>query len=80
METVFTCGAQMDPLDEHGQKIRKIYGPSKLAFGHPGAGGSHGMGDPESGISFAYVMNQMNLSVMPGEKCAEMVDALFSEM
>ena len=78
--TVFTCGAQMDPLDEHGWKIRRIYGPSKLAFGHPGAGGSHGMGDPASGISFAYVMNQMNLSVMPGEKCAEMVDALFSEM
>lgn len=78
--TVFTCGAQMDPLDEDGQKLRRIYGPSKLAFGHPGAGGSHGMGDPESGVSFAYVMNQMNLSVMPGEKCAEMVDALFSEM
>lgn len=78
--TVFTCGAQMDPLDEHGRKIRRIYGPSKLAFGHPGAGGSHGMADPASGVSFAYVMNQMNLSVMPGEKCADMVDALFSEM
>ena len=36
--------------------------------------------DPASGVSFAYVMNQMNLSVMPGEKCADMVDALFSEM
>jgi CubicO group peptidase (beta-lactamase class C family) len=78
--TVFTCGAQQDPLDGHGRKIRKIYGPSITAFGHPGAGGSHGLGDPETGISFAYVMNQMNLSVMPGIKCAEMVDALFSEM
>jgi CubicO group peptidase (beta-lactamase class C family) len=78
--TVFTCGAQMDPLDENGRKIRSLYGPSKRAFGHPGAGGSHGMGDPASGVSFAYVMNQMNLSVMPGEKCADMVDALFSEM
>lgn len=76
--TVFTCGAQQDPLDESGHKIRHIYGPSVTAFGHPGAGGSHGMGDPASGVSFAYVMNQMNLSVMPGLKCVEMIDALFS--
>ena len=78
--TVFTCGAQMDPLDANGRKIRQIYGNSKLAFGHPGAGGSHAMGDPATGISFAYTMNQMNLSVMPGVKCQEMIDALFSEM
>ncbi|MES2658552.1 MAG: serine hydrolase domain-containing protein [Verrucomicrobiota bacterium] len=77
--TVFTCGAQLDPLDDSGKKIRSIYGPSISAFGHPGAGGSHAFGDPLSGISFAYVMNQMNLGVMPGEKCLEMVDALFSE-
>lgn len=78
--TVFTCGAQMDPLDENGRKIRHIYGNSKLAFGHPGAGGSHAMGDPATGISFAYTMNQMNLSVMPGVKCQDMIDALFSEI
>ncbi len=77
--TVFTCGAQQDPLDASGLKLRKIYGPSISAFGHPGAGGSHGFGDPETGISFGYVMNQMNLSVMPGLKCVDMVDALFSE-
>lgn len=78
--TVFTCGAQQDPLDGDGRKIRKVYGPSVSAFGHPGAGGSHAFGDPETGISFAYVMNQMNLSVMPGLKCVDMVDALFSEI
>jgi CubicO group peptidase (beta-lactamase class C family) len=77
--TVFTCGAQQDPLDEAGHKIRHLYGPSVSAFGHPGAGGSHAFGDPETGISFAYVMNQMDLSVMPGVKCLEMVEALFSE-
>ncbi len=77
--TLFTCGAQQDPHDESGQKTRQIYGPSFSAFGHPGAGGSHGFGDPETGISFAYVMNQMELSVMPGVKCMEMVAALFSE-
>lgn len=78
--TVFTCGAQQDPLDVTGQKLRRIYGSSLSAFGHPGAGGSHGFGDPQTGISFAYVMNQMDLSVMPGAKCLEMVDALFSEI
>lgn len=77
--TTFTCGGQQDPLDESGRKIRQIYGPSLSAFGHPGAGGSHGLADPATGISFAYVMNQMDLSVMPGLKCLEMVDALFSE-
>jgi len=78
--TVFTCGAQQDPCDAGGRKIRKTYGSSVAAFGHPGAGGSHALGDPQSGISFAYVMNQMNLSVMPGLKCREMVEALFSEV
>jgi CubicO group peptidase (beta-lactamase class C family) len=75
--TVFTCGAQQDPLDGEGRKIRQIYGPSLAAFGHPGAGGSHGLGDPASGIAFAYVMNQMNVSVMPGVKCLELVEAVF---
>lgn len=78
--TAFTCGAQQDPLDAVGKKLRQLYGPSLSAFGHPGAGGSHGLGDPETGISFAYVMNQMDLSVMPGVKCVEMVEALFSEL
>ena len=77
--TAFTCGAQQDPLDAAGLKLRQLYGPSFSAIGHPGAGGSHGFGDPETGISFAYVMNQMDLSVMPGLKCVELVQALFSE-
>lgn len=75
--TVFTCGAQMDPVDADGRKIRHIHGPAKCAFGHPGAGGSHGLANPQSGVSFAYVMNQMNLNVMPGDMCLEMVEALF---
>lgn len=75
--TVFTCGAQQDPCDAAGRKISRIYGPSLAAFGHPGAGGSHGLGDPATGISFAYVMNQMDVSMMPGVKCLELVEALF---
>lgn len=75
--TAFTCGCQRDPLDAGGNKTRHLYGTSPDAFGHPGAGGSHAFGDPSTGISFAYTMNQMELSVMPGKKCTDLVDALF---
>lgn len=76
-ETVFTCGCQKDPVDATGRKKRHLYGTSIEAFGHPGAGGSHAFGDPENGLSFAYVMNQMELSVFPGPKSTDMIDALF---
>ncbi len=33
------------------------------SFGHPGAGGSLGCADPESGVAFGYVMNKMNPGV-----------------
>lgn len=75
-ETAFTGGCQKDPVDAEGRKKRTLYGKSTAAFGHPGAGGSHGFGDPGSGLSFAYVMNQMELSVMPGERCMGLVDRL----
>lgn len=75
-ETAFTCGCQKDPVDAMGEKKRKVYGESLESFGHPGAGGSHGYGDPAGGISFAYVMNQMELSVMPGVRCAGLVERL----
>lgn len=78
-QTVFTCGCQRDPLDADGRKSRHLYGPSITAFGHPGAGGSHAFGDPEHGLSFAYVMNQMIMSVMPGLKCQKLVEAMYRE-
>jgi CubicO group peptidase (beta-lactamase class C family) len=34
-------------------------GPGRAAFGHFGAGGSLGFCDPEKGVAFGYVMNQM---------------------
>lgn len=76
----YTCGCQQDPEDENGQKMRQLYGPHSGAFGHPGAGGSHAFADPHTGLSFAYVMNQMALSVMPGIRSTRMVDALFANL
>jgi CubicO group peptidase (beta-lactamase class C family) len=48
------------------------------SFGHPGAGGSHAFADPENKISFAYVMNQMEQSLLPNEKSSRLVDALYA--
>ena len=75
--TSFAVGCQLDPLDASGVKLRSLFGPSPEGFGHPGAGGSHAFGDPDSGISFGYVMNQMELSVMPGRRSTVLVDALY---
>ena len=77
--TSFSCGFQFDPIDAFGKKFRSHYGSSNNAFGHPGAGGSHAFGDPDTGLSFAYTMNQMELDVLPNEKCISMVRALYGE-
>ena len=56
---------------------QRLFGPSSNAFGHPGAGGSHAFADPENKISFAYVMNQMEQSLLPNEKSLRLVDAIY---
>jgi CubicO group peptidase (beta-lactamase class C family) len=74
----FGPGVMLDPADAGtGEKLRATFGPSPRAFGHPGAGGSLAFADPERGISFAYVMNQMEASVLPGEKALGLVEALY---
>ena len=55
----------------------RLFGPSRASFGHPGAGGSHAIADPENKFAFAYVMNQMEQSVLPNEKSLRLVDAIY---
>jgi CubicO group peptidase (beta-lactamase class C family) len=57
---------------------RRIFGKSMSAFGHPGAGGSHAFADPENKIAFAYVMNQMEQSVLPNDKSLRLIDAIYA--
>ncbi len=79
LDTSFSAGFMMDPLDLSGKKIRSLLGPSPRAFGHPGAGGSLGFADPENRIGFGYVMNQMESGVLPGDRARKIVDSLYSE-
>jgi CubicO group peptidase (beta-lactamase class C family) len=53
-----------------------MFGSSWKAFGHPGAGGCIAFADPENRIAVAYVMNQMEQSLLPTEKSLRLVDAI----
>ena len=76
--TAFAAGVMHDPLDALGRKLRQLFGPSPKAFGQPGAGGSHAFCDPENGVAFAYVMNQMDPGVMPNDKALDIVAAIYA--
>lgn len=71
--TAFSAGFMKDGPDSE----RRIFGPSTLAFGHPGAGGSHAFADPENSLAFAYVMNQMEQQILPNDKSLRLVDAIY---
>jgi CubicO group peptidase (beta-lactamase class C family) len=71
--TAFSAGFMKDPRNA----VRRMFGPSPNAFGHPGAGGSQVFADPENRISFAYVMNQMEQSLLPNEKSLRLVEAVY---
>jgi CubicO group peptidase (beta-lactamase class C family) len=73
--TAFSAGFMKDAPGSP----RRIFGPSSSAFGHPGAGGSNAFADPENGIGVAYVMNQMEQSLLPNEKSGRLVDEIYSQ-
>jgi CubicO group peptidase (beta-lactamase class C family) len=71
--TAFSAGFMKDSKSAR----RRIFARSTSSFGHPGAGGSHAFADPENTISFAYVMNQMEQSLLPNDKSLRLVDAIY---
>jgi CubicO group peptidase (beta-lactamase class C family) len=55
-------------------------GVGPKAFGHAGAGGSLAFADPEAGLAFGYVMNQMQLGMTGDQRTATLVAATYSSL
>lgn len=75
LPTAFSAGFMKDPSIAE----KRFFGLSPSAFGHPGAGGSHAFADPENGIAFAYLMNQMEQSLLPNAKSMRLVEATYAQ-
>ena len=56
------------------------FGPNPGAFGHPGMGGSLGFADPEAGVGFGYVMNQMRLGILVDDRAGKLIDAVYASL
>ena len=57
------------------------FGPGTNTFGHNGSGGSLGLLDPDAGISFGYVMNQMSWGATRDDaRWGPLFDALYSSL
>jgi CubicO group peptidase (beta-lactamase class C family) len=55
---------------------RHVFSPGEEAFGHSGMGGSLGLADPARELSFAYVMNRMDVRVR-SPRCLALCHALY---
>ena len=61
----------------YGFMLNATYLPllSDGSFGHYGAGGSLGFADPEAGVGFGYVMNQMGGGIAGDPRAVNLIDA-----
>jgi CubicO group peptidase (beta-lactamase class C family) len=54
--------------------------PSRSAFGHSGAGGSMGVGDPERGLAIGYVMNRMANAISGNLRGMRLLQAVYDSL
>ena len=73
VDTVFSLGF-MKPFPKF------VFGSSDKAFGHPGAGGSFGFADPDTGIGFAYTMNRSGFHLYSDPRELALRQALFHDI
>ncbi|MFI5509327.1 serine hydrolase domain-containing protein [Mycobacterium sp. NPDC051804] len=57
-----------------------VFGSSGKAFGWPGAGGSFGFADPDTGIGFGYAMNKMGCHAFSDPRELALRQALFRDV
>ena len=62
----------------HLQLLHPHQGFLRRRFGHAGAGGSLGYADPESGVGYGYVMNQMHSGIAGDPRAIALNDAVRS--
>ena len=62
------CGVNLNTAEQ--------YGPSPLAFGHSGAGGSIGFADPHRRLGVGYAMNQMQPGIEADTRGSRLVRAI----
>jgi CubicO group peptidase (beta-lactamase class C family) len=60
-------------------QVERPLGPGPSGFGHFGAGGSLGFCDPDAGVAFGYVMNQMGPRWQNPRNRA-LIDAVYSSL
>lgn len=57
-----------------------VIGSSDKAFGAPGAGGSVGFADPDTGVGFGYVMNKLGFHLISDPRALRLRQALFRDV
>jgi CubicO group peptidase (beta-lactamase class C family) len=72
LPTRFGTGFMLPPA------LTPTAGPA--AFGHPGAGGSLGLGDADAEIGFGYVMNGMQLGVSGDPRATRLIEAVYASL
>jgi CubicO group peptidase (beta-lactamase class C family) len=65
-----------------GFALQPTFGPvpGPRAFGHSGAGGSVAFADPDADLCFAYVMNQMQLTMSEDPRALGLIDAVYASI
>lgn len=60
------------------RNVSLIYGPNPNTLWHSGWGGSGGFGDPDIGLSGAYVMNRQGTHLLEDARRSRIIDALYA--
>jgi CubicO group peptidase (beta-lactamase class C family) len=56
------------------------FGPNPGSFGHPGMGGSIAFADPDTGLGFGYVMNQMQLGLAGDARGFALIQEVYASL